>query len=44
MRMRLFLTNTQWLVTIPGDDHCYDRHLDQVTKAIREFMTEEMVR
>lgn len=32
------------LVTIPGDDHCYDRHLDQVTKAIREFMTEEMVR
>ncbi len=26
------------LVLIPGDDHCYNYHLDQVTEAIREFM------
>ena len=26
------------LVTIPGDDHCYDFHLDQVTEAIRRWM------
>ncbi len=26
------------LVVIPGDDHCYTRHLDQVTSAIREFV------
>ena len=25
------------LVTIHGDDHCYTRHLDEVSKAIREF-------
>lgn len=26
------------LVTIPGDDHCYDYHLDQVTEALKTFM------
>ena len=26
------------LVLIPGDDHCYDYHLDQVLEAIREWM------
>ncbi|MBQ4253301.1 MAG: alpha/beta hydrolase, partial [Erysipelotrichaceae bacterium] len=26
------------LVVIPGDDHCYTRHLDQVCEAIREFV------
>lgn len=30
------------LVVIPGDDHCYHRHLDQVTAAIREFMLSVM--
>jgi pimeloyl-ACP methyl ester carboxylesterase len=30
------------LVTIPGDDHCYTRHLDQVTDAIRNFFKKEM--
>lgn len=30
------------LVTIPGDDHCYTRHLDQVTDAIRSFFEREM--
>lgn len=25
------------LVTIHGDDHCYTRHLDEVSKAIKEF-------
>ena len=26
------------LVTIEGDDHCYDYHLDKVTEAIKEFL------
>ena len=26
------------LVLIPGDDHCYNRHLDQVTDAVREWL------
>ena len=26
------------LVIIPGDTHCYDRHLDQVTEAVKEWM------
>lgn len=30
------------LVVIPGDDHCYNRHLDQVTAAVREFMLSVM--
>ncbi len=28
------------LITIPGDTHCYDYHLDQVTAAISEFLKE----
>ena len=28
------------LVTIKGDDHCYNYHLDQVTAAIKEFLRE----
>lgn len=27
------------LVVIPGDDHCYDHHLEQVTAAIQEYLT-----
>jgi len=27
------------LVIIPGDDHCYDSHLDQAVGAVRAFMT-----
>ena len=27
------------LVVIPGDDHCYTRHLDQVTEAVKAFLT-----
>ena len=26
------------LATIVGDDHCYDHHLDQVTKALTDFL------
>ena len=26
------------LVVIPGDTHCYDRHLDRVLEAIREWL------
>ena len=26
------------LVTIPGDDHCYDYHLDQVLEAVTSFV------
>lgn len=26
------------LKIIPGDTHCYDRHLDQVNEAVREFL------
>lgn len=26
------------LVTVPGDDHCYARHLDMVTDAVKEFL------
>lgn len=29
------------LVSIQGDDHCYNRHLDQVTKAVEEFLLEQ---
>ncbi len=29
------------LVTIEGDDHCYDHHLDRVCEAIKGFLTEE---
>ena len=28
------------LVPIPGDTHCYDLHLDQVTEAVRAFLRE----
>ena len=28
------------LVTIDGDDHCYTRHLDEVTDAIKDFFAE----
>ncbi|MCR4960972.1 MAG: lysophospholipase [Lachnospiraceae bacterium] len=28
------------LVTIKGDDHCYTRHLDQVTDTIRDYFNE----
>lgn len=28
------------LVPIPGDTHCYDLHLDQVTEAVRSFLRE----
>lgn len=30
------------LVVIPGDDHCYNYHLDQVLEAVREFMKSVM--
>ena len=26
------------LVIIPGDDHCYTRHLDEVTAALKAFL------
>ena len=26
------------LVVIPGDTHCYDHHLDQVTEAVKAFL------
>ena len=26
------------LVIIPGDTHCYDHHLEQVTEAVKEFL------
>lgn len=32
------------LVTIPGDTHCYDNHLELVTEAVKEFMLEQMTR
>ena len=28
------------LVTIEGDDHCYNKHLDKVTAAVQEFLKE----
>lgn len=28
------------LITIEGDDHCYNNHLDEVEKAVTEFLTE----
>ena len=28
------------LVIIPGDTHCYDHHLDMMTSAVKEFLTE----
>ncbi|MCR5031754.1 MAG: lysophospholipase [Lachnospiraceae bacterium] len=30
------------LVTIPGDTHCYDHHLELVTAAVKEFMLEQL--
>ena len=30
------------LVTIPGDTHCYDHHLELVTEAVKDFMLEQM--
>ncbi len=30
------------LVTIPGDNHCYDHHLDMVTDAVKEFMLQQL--
>ncbi len=30
------------LVTIPGETHCYDLHLDQVAAAVREWMLENI--
>lgn len=29
------------LVLIPGDNHCYDYHLEMVTEAVKEWMTRE---
>lgn len=29
------------LIVIPGDNHCYDYHLDQVTAALKTFLEEE---
>lgn len=29
-------------VTIPGDTHCYDNHLELVTSAVKEFMQKEL--
>ena len=29
-------------VTIKGDTHCYDNHLDEVTAAVKEFMLERI--
>ena len=26
------------LVVIPGDDHCYTRHLDRVVQAVKEWL------
>ena len=26
------------LIAIPGDDHCYNHHLDQVTDALKKYM------
>jgi hypothetical protein len=32
------LYNDAKLVLIPGDTHCYDRHLDMVTDAVKAWM------
>ena len=32
------------LVTIPGDTHCYDNHLELVTEAVKEFMLEQIAK
>ena len=32
------------LVTIPGDTHCYDHHLELVTEAVKEFMLEQIAK
>ena len=29
------------LVNIPGDDHCFDAHLDQVLEAVLKFLEEQ---
>ncbi len=30
------------LVTIEGEDHCYNRHLDQVVDAVKDFLLKEL--
>ena len=30
-------------VTIPGDNHCYDHHLELVTEAVKDFMRERLI-
>ncbi|MCR5671434.1 MAG: lysophospholipase [Butyrivibrio sp.] len=30
------------LITIHGDDHCYNKHLDQVAEAVKEFFVSEV--
>ena len=32
------------LVVVPGDTHCFDKHLEMVTDAVRDFLTGEAVR
>ena len=32
------------LVTIHGDNHCYDHHLELVTEAVKEFMLEQLAK
>ena len=34
------LYNDAKLVLIPGDTHCYDHHLEQVTEAVKVWMLE----
>ncbi len=36
------LYNDCTFVTIPGDTHCYDNHLELVTSAVKEFMQKEL--
>jgi hypothetical protein len=30
------------LVSIEGDDHCYNKHLEQVVDAVKDFMVEQL--
>ena len=30
------------LVTIDGDTHCFDYHLDKVVEAVKEFMAKQL--
>ena len=32
------------LVLIPGDDHCYGKHLEMVTSAVRDWMSEQLAK